>query len=84
MSAFKNTFVLAKMEEYAFNYTQEKGYAVSDAAKDNQRIRIKDLFDMISGISTSTLLATGLSVRSPEHSRDFDKPHYDCQEFISF
>ena len=83
LAAFKNTYVLSKIEEYAYNYTQEKGYKVSDRVLENQRIDIKDIFDMTVGISTSTLLAVGLSMMSPEY-RNSDAPRYNSKEFMVF
>ena len=48
------------------------------------RIAIKDIFDMIVGISATAVLTAGMALRSPMHSDIYKEPRFDIVEYIDF
>ena len=65
------------LEKYAYNYATSKGYDIPkyyDAdGKLIQRMHVKDLFDMLTGTSTGSILASALSLKS---KTDSSAPRY--------
>lgn len=56
--------IIRKMEEFAYSYVTEKNYTtfkIYSDKKGEKIIAMKDLFDMMAGTSTGSILSTGLS-----------------------
>ena len=68
---------LDKVEDYAYNVTLElnERYGVSDKVPlypdlyDN-KVAIKDIFNMVTAISASSFIAVGLTIPSPENASE--------------
>ena len=78
---------LAFFEEYAYEYAMSKNYDIPKYKNETtnemiKRMPMKDIFDMIAGTSTGSILATGLSISSgrknpiPYKGRNDDLPKY--------
>lgn len=56
------------MEDYAYSYAKEK-YCIPDAW--NEKIPMSDLFDMIAGTSTGSIMASALTIPATNGSNMF-------------
>ena len=52
------------MEEYAFEYSTSKGYTFPKYPDRDGLIAMKDMFDMMAGTSTGSIIAAALSYPS--------------------
>lgn len=55
--------VVDYMEKYAYNYTRDE-YCIPE--RDTKRISMAELFDMVAGTSTGSLLATSIVLPNPD------------------
>ena len=72
--------ILIKIEKFASKYAKEKGYNVpkykdkNDESKELELVHMKDMFDMMAGTSTGSIIAAALSYPNPD---DKDKEMKD-------
>ena len=62
------TEALMKLEEKAYNYCTEKNYKcpLYDGAEAQNKVAMKDLFDMVSGTSTGSIITAALTYTDKE------------------
>lgn len=58
---------LMQIETFAYDYAVSQNYTFP-RHRNNNRIHMSDLFDMMAGTSTGSILSSGLSVPSRENS----------------
>lgn len=82
--------VLLGVEKEAYRYATEKGYNVpkyQDAdGKDIPLVHLKDMFDMMAGTSTGSIISAALAYPNPEDKelpRDQRRPWYFMQEIMA-
>ena len=56
------------MEKWAYNYAEGAGLEFPKYESSNGRIPMKDLFDMLSGVSTGSIMSAGFSIAKPDDS----------------
>jgi patatin-like phospholipase/acyl hydrolase len=59
-----------EIEKYAYEYAVSKGYKIPLYYKNStliERMHVRDLFDMFTGTSTGSILATALSLKDPNN-----------------
>ena len=86
LNAFMNTYLLDKIEQYAYEYGTLKKYKIplGENSDGGKKVAIKDIFDMTSGISTNTLLISGLSLKSPQTNKDAKEARFTANQLIHF
>mmetsp|Transcript_40307 Transcript_40307/g.29717 ORF Transcript_40307/g.29717 Transcript_40307/m.29717 type:complete len:117 (+) Transcript_40307:6-356(+) len=60
MKGLVSAVALDYMEQYAYNYSREMGYDQYDKPREEPKFHLSELFHLISGTSTGSLIAAGL------------------------
>jgi patatin-like phospholipase/acyl hydrolase len=69
MNGIMTAKILSMIEEYAYNYAEDKGFLKHTPVYMNHKIiPIKDLFNMTAATSVTSFLAVGLSIPSSENA----------------
>jgi len=83
MRGLVNTYVLDHIERYAYKYSKDHNYLSKIKREShhaaNERLSVSNMFDQIVGISSSSIVAAGLSMKLFENHHS---PLYYAKEFI--
>lgn len=69
------------MELYAFEYATSKGYKFPRYPGIDNRIALKDIFDMVAGTSTGSILVSGLAYPDKDYI-NIKKPQFFADDLL--
>jgi hypothetical protein len=72
--------ILQKIELYAYEYATFKGYTFPKYSGIENKMALKDLFDMMAGTSTGSILASALACPDPD---DMKRPKFFADDALA-